>query len=207
MKVLSRLAIFLMLWPALLPAAEPAQPKAAGKGKGKAATAGAATPAAAMAGASSALDSMATMIPLGLRNTKVRIPGFEQGRATSFMQADVLTRETDKTLFAEGVLLHLYAENPKENLRVEMKTATYHLDTKILTSEERTKVARADFQIEGDSMIFDTITSQGQMKGHVHTVIFDTSAFASKKVESTAPVPANATAPAAATSSKPTPAP
>ena len=201
MKVHSLTVLTLaLLWPALVLAQTPAKPK--GKGKGAAA-------AAVATGTSSALDNMAAMIPEGLRNQKVRIPGFEAGRPTSLMIADAMTRKSDKSLFAEGVVLHLYAENPKENLRVDMKSATYHMDTKVLTSDERTRVSRADFMIEGDSMVYDTVTSMGTMKGHVHTVIFDTTGFAPKKEEPVAPptsdpVPAP---PAVAPQSKPTSAP
>lgn len=197
MKVLS-LALLPLLWPALMLAADPIKPKPDAKaGKGN---------ALPIASAASALDNMAAMIPLGLRNLKVRIPGFEQGRPTSLVIADAMTRQTDKALFAEGVVLHLYTEDPRENLRVDMKSATYHLDTKILTSDERTKVSRADFQMEGDSMVFDTATSTGTMKGHVRTVIFDTSTFAPKKE---APTTTEAPAPAlpASPPTKPTSAP
>lgn len=209
MKLLS-FTLALSLAGAALAADPPAKPAPAHKGKGDAK--GKAQPAAAIVGASTALENIASMIPVGLRNNRVKFPGFEQGRPTSLVIADSMTRVDDKTLYAEGVTLHLYAEDPRQNLRVDMKSATYHLETKILTSNERTKVSRADFQIEGDSMVFDTTTSRGQMKGHVHTVVFDTSQFASKKEETaTSPAPNSAAqtpaAPAAAPQTKPTSAP
>ncbi len=172
MKAPNLIALTLLLSSGLM--AQDSAP--ATKAKGKAAPVAPATPA-------SALDNMMTMIPEGLRNLKVRIPGFEQGRASSLVIADAMTRQGASNLFAEGLTIHIYAENPKENLRVDMKSATYHMDTKMLTSDERSKVSRADFQIEGDSMTFDTTTSQGSMKGHVHMVIFDTAGFMPKQEE------------------------
>jgi hypothetical protein len=119
------------------------------------------------------LGSMGDMIPQGMRNLQVRIPGFQQGRQSSLITADAVTKQTEKTLFAERMAIHMYSVKPEENVRVDLRTATYDLDTKVLSSQDRSRVSRSDFQLEGDSMVFDTITSQGKMKGRVEMIIFD----------------------------------
>jgi hypothetical protein len=177
MRAVSHLLILLMA--VSLHAGEKSKAKPKGKGK-----ASAVEPAAA---ASSSLESIGDMIPEGVRNLKVRIPSFDQGRTTSLVVADAMTRQDEKRLFAEGVVLHLYNPEPKDNIRVDMKSATYHLDTKLLSSTERSKVTRADFQIEGDSMTFDTINSHGIMTGRVHLVIHDLSSFSGTKKEPEVP--------------------
>jgi hypothetical protein len=138
------------------------------------------------------LESIGKLIQEGVRSVKVRNPGFDQGRRTSFVEADALTRLEGNRLFGEGVTIQLYGAEPKDTIRVDLPTATYFMDTKQLVSDKRSRVRRDDFQIEGDSMTFDTTTSRGQMKGHVHMVIFDLSQLSSPTPEKPAvPVPAD----------------
>jgi len=49
------------------------------------------------------------------------------------------------------------------------------LKTRILTSKERTTITRADFNIVGDSVEFDTNTHTGKMIGNVKMVVTDQS--------------------------------
>ena len=126
------------------------------------------------------LESIGALIPEGLKNVKVKIPGFTEGRPSSLITAETMTRVNANELFCEGVIIHLYGKTPKDNMRVDLKTATYHLDTKMLVSNDRSKVARTDFTVEGDSVVYDTTTSSGVMKGHVHMVIHNASRMAPK---------------------------
>jgi lipopolysaccharide assembly outer membrane protein LptD (OstA) len=49
------------------------------------------------------------------------------------------------------------------------------LKTRILSSKERTSIRRADFDIAGDSVQFDTNTRTGKLTGNVKMVITDQS--------------------------------
>jgi len=92
-----------------------------------------------------------------------------------------MTRVDDDELFLEKTAINVYAEKKEEDMRIDMKTGTYFMDEQILTSTERSRVSRSDFQIEGDSMVYDTKSAQGKMVGNVEMIIFDASA-ASKKM-------------------------
>lgn len=129
---------------------------------------------------STGFDTIGSMIPEGIKNLKVRIPGFDAGRNTSLIIAKSMTRVNPQEIFAEDMTIHLYHEQEKDNVRVDLRTGTYHMDTKLLTSKERSKVTRSDFQIEGDTMVFDTTTSQGKMAGRVHMTIYDSGSLAPK---------------------------
>jgi hypothetical protein len=132
------------------------------------------------ASATSGIGSIGEMIPEGMKNLKVRIPGFENGRATSLITADAMTRQDKNTLFAEKMTIKIFGVDPKEDVRVDTRTATYVLDTKVLSSDQRSRVSRSDFQLEGDTMIFDTTTSQGKMVGRVQMIIYDTTQFSQR---------------------------
>ena len=129
---------------------------------------------------STGFDTIGSMILEGIKNLRVRIPGFDAGRNTSLITAKSMTRVNPQEIFAEDMTIYLYHEQEKDNVRVDLRTGTYHMDTKLLTSKERSKVTRSDFQIEGDTMVFDTTTSQGKMVGRVHMIIYDSGSLAPK---------------------------
>ena len=135
----------------------------------------------ATAEANAGLKAFGNMIPLGSRSRGVRIPSFDNGRPSSLIVADAMTRLDDDRLFSEKMTIHVYAEKKEEDMRIDMKTGIYNMGAQILSSTDRSRVSRTDFQIEGDSMVYDTTTAQGKMLGNVEMIIFDASA-ASKKM-------------------------
>jgi len=127
------------------------------------------------------MGSFGKMVPEGLINRGVVIPSFNsQGRKSSELRADTLTRIDDDRLQAEKVTIEIYAEDAAQNVRVELKSAVHHITDQVLRSGERSIVSRSDFQTSGDSLVFDVGTSIGSMKGRVRTLIFDTSAVSGK---------------------------
>lgn len=114
-------------------------------------------------------------IPLGVENLGAVLPSFDSsGHRSSVITADVVRRVDDERLYAEGFALEQYAKDPQQNLRIELPTAHYNMTTGTLRSLERGKVTRGNFQIEGDTLVFDSRTNRGLMEGNIRTVIFDT---------------------------------
>lgn len=114
------------------------------------------------------------MIPLGLVNENIQVPSFQNGQPSSQLTAATVTRLDEDRLSAEKVVVEIYGKTPEENLRVDLKSAVYHMGDQILRSGERSRVSRTDFEMEGDSMVFNSATSVASMKGRVRTLIFDT---------------------------------
>ena len=166
----------LLLLTGFCPGEEAKEKSASGKAKSKEATKAEATTDVATDG----IGAMGKLIPEGMRNLNVGIPGFENGQPSSLITADALTRVDANSLFAEDMTIKIFGATPKEDVKVSLRTATYKMDEKTLSSQERSRVARSDFFIEGDSMIFDTTTSQGKMVGRVHMVIYDTATFSQR---------------------------
>lgn len=150
-----------------------AQSKAA-VGQGKGALKPAADPAAEV---NNGMKAFFDMIPPGVRNKGATIPAFDEGRPTSLIKADFMTRVDDNRIFGEVMRIHLFGETRPEDLRVDLRTGTYNLDNQVLSSTERSTVQRSDFKIEGDGLVFDTKTSQGKMVGNVEMTIYDAKAF------------------------------
>ena len=157
---------------------------AKGKSKGKAEEVAAET--------TGGMGALGSLIPQGVRNKNVQIPGFKDGRPSTMITAKAVTRQSDSELFAEDMIIKLFGDEEKDNVRVDLNTAIYEMNTKVLRSNERSRVSRSDFHIEGDTLEFDTTTSQGRMKGRVRMVIYDTTQLSQKNKKPTPPPSATA---------------
>ncbi len=176
-----------------------AETKSKMKGKARTQEQQAATPAELP---NKGLKAFGDMIPLGRQSKGVRIPAFEDGKPSTLIVADSLIRVDDNRLFAEKLSIKMFGAMKEQDVKVDLKTGTYNMDHQILSSTERSRVSRSDFEIEGDGMVFDTKTSQGKMVGNVKMVIFDMKKTMSSNPGSgpaTKPAPAPEAAPATST--------
>ena len=125
----------------------------------------------------SGIGAFLQMVPPGAVNKGAVIPSFDTtGRRTSLITADMIRRVDDDRIYAEKLVVQMFNADPKNDVRIDLKTAFYHMSGGgVLRSTERSRVSRADFEIEGDSLIFDTAKNQGRMTGNIHMVIFDSS--------------------------------
>jgi hypothetical protein len=165
------------------------------------------TPDPTAVSAGSGLTTFGRQIPAQRPNLGIYIPSFSEGKKSSLVEAEVLTRIDDSRLQAEDMTIQLFGADTKDDVTVKMPSATYNMSNQILRSNERSKVSRSDFDLEGDALIFDTTSSQGRMSGNVRMTIHDVSTLM-KKPEPAAKAapqdPQTSTAPDAP--AKPTPA-
>lgn len=66
-----------------------------------------------------------------------------------------------------------FDERERPSLKVDMTNAILNLGTRVIDSNERTKIKRTDFEIAGDRMSFNTTTKLGKLSGNVHMTIFN----------------------------------
>lgn len=138
----------------------------------------------------SGMAAFMQMIPLGTESEGAVIPSFDAtGRRTSLITAEAIRRIDDERLYAEGLVVQMFNTDPKNDLRLDLHTAFYHMTGGILRSTERSRVTRADFQVEGDSLVFDTAKNQGRMTGNIRMVIFDTSTLSGEEASPPAAEP------------------
>ena len=136
-------------------------------------------PAAAMDGG---LASFMKMIPLGAESRGAVIPSFDaEGRRSSLITADVIRRIDDERIYAEGLVVKMLNADAAKDLRMDLSTAFFQMATGVLRSTDRSRVSRADFQIEGDNLVFDTNKNQGRMTGNIRMVIFDSGTLSGDK--------------------------
>lgn len=131
----------------------------------------------------SGLSNFMQMVPLGAESKGAVIPSFDElGRRTSLITAAVVRRIDDGRLWAEKLVVQMFNADPRNDVRIDLQTAFYQMAGGILRSTDRSRVSRADFEIEGDSLIFDTVKNQGRMTGNIRMVIFDTGAVSGEGI-------------------------
>jgi Lipopolysaccharide-assembly, LptC-related len=64
-----------------------------------------------------------------------------------------------------------YTPEGQPDLTIELSEAILNLNTRILSSNERSAIKRSDFNIVGDSVEFDTNSRVGKLVGNVKMVI------------------------------------
>lgn len=129
------------------------------------------------ADATQGLGAFGMLLPLGQKNLDVKIPSFKDGLPSSLIRAGSMTRLDDEYMEMEKLDIRLFGQIREKDVRVQLVTGEYHMPTQMLSSEQRSRISREDFQLEGDTLIFDTVTQQGKMVGNVQMVIFDSSSF------------------------------
>jgi len=132
------------------------------------------------------IKSILSVLPLGQKNIDVRIPSFKEGKPSSFVHAGAMTRRDDEHMDLENTEIRMYGEKREDDLKVELVTGQFDINTQVLNSNQRSRVSRDDFQLEGDRMVFDTKSQQGKMEGNVHMIIHDPGAFAQRNNKATA---------------------
>jgi hypothetical protein len=143
-----------------------------GKGRGKAA-----------APSSSPGEQSLTNIPLpiGHEAKGLVLPDFDgEGHLRGKFEAGTAHRIDQEHIGFEHLKITTYTPEDQPDLRIDMSTSVLDLKTRILSSKTRTTIQRADFNIAGDSVDFDTNNRTGRLIGNVKMVITDTSRLTAK---------------------------
>ena len=113
-------------------------------------------------------------LPIGQEAKGLVLPDFDlQGRLRGKFVAGSARRLDQDHIGFKDLKITTYNDASQPDLEIEMRTSTFDLTTKILKSDERTTVRRTDFNVAGDSAVFDTNARTSRMIGNVKMVITD----------------------------------
>ena len=102
------------------------------------------------------------------------LPNYDlQGHLLGRFEAETAARIDENHVRFKDLKMQTYDQQQKPDFNIDMTAATLNLDTRVIESNQRTTLRRADFQIAGDTMSFSTMTHKGTMKGNVHMTIFN----------------------------------
>ncbi len=140
-------------------------------------------PRAKSGSSSSAGEQSLTNIPLpiGHEAKGLVLPDFDgDGHLRGKFEAGTAHRMDEEHVGFEQLKITTYTPEDQQDLRIDMSTSVLDLKTRILSSKTRTTIQRADFNIAGDSVEFDTNSKTGRLIGNVKMVITDKSHLTAK---------------------------
>jgi len=138
----------------------------------------------AKAGPSSSPDEQSLTnipLPIGHEAKGLVLPDFDaEGHLRGKFEAGTAHRIDQEHVGFEQLKITTYTPEDQPDLRIDMSTSVLDLKTRILSSKARTTIQRADFNIAGDSVEFDTNSRTGRLIGNVRMVITDKSRLTAK---------------------------
>jgi lipopolysaccharide assembly outer membrane protein LptD (OstA) len=120
-------------------------------------------------------------LPIGHEAKGLVLPDFDaEGHLRGKFEAGTAHRIDQEHVGFEQLKITTYTPEDQPDLRIDMSTSVLDLKTRILSSKARTTIQRADFNIAGDSVEFDTNSKTGRLIGNVRMVITDKSRLTTK---------------------------
>jgi len=138
--------------------------------------------AKAAPGASPGEQSLTNIpLPIGHEAKGLVLPDFDaDGHLRGKFEAGTAHRIDEGHVGFEQLKITTFTPEDQQDLRIDMSTSVLDLKTRILNSNARTTIQRADFNIAGDSVEFDTNSRTGRLVGNVKMVITDKSHLTAK---------------------------
>jgi hypothetical protein len=154
-----------------------------------------ATPANAAASPTPTPPKFTVPIPVGHDAEGFRMPYFDnRGRLEMYFNIKKAVRADLNHLNLENAFMQTYDDKAAPDANVYMSRSVLDLNTRIVTSDLPVTVRRADFEIVGQKMTFNTQTRIGHMSGHVRMIIYNHQEM-SQSPPSASPTPAPSAAP------------
>jgi hypothetical protein len=120
-------------------------------------------------------------LPIGHEAKGLVLPDFDgDGRLRGKFEAGTAHRIDQEHIGFQHLKITTYTPESQPDLQIDMHTSVLDLKTRVLSSQERTTIQRADFNIAGDSVQFDTNSRTGRLIGNVKMVITDKSHLTAK---------------------------
>jgi len=120
-------------------------------------------------------------LPIGHEAKGLVLPDFDgEGHLRGKFEAGTARRIDEEHVGFEQLKILTYTPEDQQDLRIDMSTSVLDLKTRVLSSKTRTTIQRADFNIAGDSVEFDTNSRTGRLIGNVKLVITDKSHLTAK---------------------------
>jgi hypothetical protein len=111
-------------------------------------------------------------LPVGHEAKGLVLPDFAtDGHLRGKFAAKTARRLDEGHVGFENLEINTYTPESRPDLQISMRTGVLDLRTRVLSSRERTTIKRADFDIAGDSVEFNTESRTGRLIGNVKMVL------------------------------------
>ncbi|MDQ6808935.1 MAG: hypothetical protein M3Z64_05845 [Verrucomicrobiota bacterium] len=118
-------------------------------------------------------DSLTNLpLPVGHEAKGLVLPNFDaDGHLTGKLEAGTAKRIDQENVQFSALKMTTFTDENAPDLQIEMSSSILNLKTRVISSKERTTVKRADIDLVGDTMQYDTVSHRGTLIGHVKMVI------------------------------------
>ncbi|HEY6206417.1 MAG TPA: hypothetical protein VIW21_09655 [Chthoniobacterales bacterium] len=121
-------------------------------------------------------------LPVGHEAKGLVLPDFAaDGHLVGKFAAKTARRTDEGHVGFEDLEIVTYTPENQLDLQITMHTGVLDLNTRVLSSNERTFIKRTDFNIEGDSVRFDTEKRTSRLIGNVKMVVSSQSQLIQKE--------------------------
>jgi len=146
------------------------EPAGAAKPKAKRQKVLSATPSASTTPGEQSLTNIP--LPIGHEAKGLVLPDFDlEGHLRGRFEAESAKRLDEVHIGFHALKITTYTPENQPDMTIELSESILNLKTRILSSNERSTIKRADFNIVGDSVEFDTNTRVGNLVGNVKMLI------------------------------------
>jgi hypothetical protein len=97
----------------------------------------------------------------------------EDGKLKMRFDIGVARKIDDNTVEMSDLQIQTYDDEGEHEMTIDLPTSTLDLTTSVLTTYKAVTIKREDFELHGNTMIFNTRTKQGGLGGNVKMVIYD----------------------------------
>ena len=129
-------------------------------------------------------NSLEVPIPIQHGAKGIKLPYYDgSGKLQMDFSITSAFRVDADHLKMKGVLMQTYDETGKLEMMIDLPSSILDLETRIVKSDEPFILRRSDFEINGDTMQFDTATKSGKIIGKVKMLIYNLSDMTKKGVQ------------------------
>jgi hypothetical protein len=119
-------------------------------------------------------SSMLRDIPMNETFQGLRIPhSGPDGKLIMLLDTKSARRVDEEHVEMDNLRIE-FADDDGKTFVVTMPVATFNLTNRVLTGNQKVKIEREDFVIDGDGAEFDTRNRLGKVTGNVKMLIFNT---------------------------------
>ena len=103
----------------------------------------------------------------------VHLPFYTDNVLQMFFDAEVLSRFDARRLKMEQLRIEICAVADRPPMSIEMPSALFDVQTKMLTGTNTFVVRRSDFEVTGQRLVFNTQTRAGTSSGPTRMLVFN----------------------------------
>lgn len=113
-------------------------------------------------------------IPVDREVRGIKIPYYTaEGRLEMNFDATAVRRIDETHLKLSHMRVEFFNTEGQSEMEIRLPASILDLETEIITSKEEAFIKRPDFQMNGQSLTFNTRTRKGKMTGKIQMIIFD----------------------------------